>query len=259
MLPYSYLLTQTRLLGCTVLRQLNLKHPRVLSTWYLSRSTSTPSASRCYITPAVRKSTINVNNSRSIHTSLRCSTSKQDDAVSGSVSLATVYKLRYLKEAPLPALVFGAATLIPFAAGTAYSIVHGVYNQDILFVQMADAAIVLSFVGAVRWGLALPDGSDTRPNWSNLGYSIAPAAIALLGISVEPSVGLPVLITAMAGFAITDIAMPGYPAWYKSLRFYITLGIVITLLVSHRFYTQRPDKQERCHVQEIKKALTNQK
>lgn len=60
-----------------------------------------------------------------------------------------------IKHAPTPALFYGVAGLIPFTAIPSYMIHTGVYVPEMAFTSMAYSAVILSFIGGVRWGSAV--------------------------------------------------------------------------------------------------------
>lgn len=59
-----------------------------------------------------------------------------------------------IKNAPPPALFYGVAGLVPFTAIPTYMIQSGVYIPEMAFTSMAYSAVILSFIGGVRWGSA---------------------------------------------------------------------------------------------------------
>ena len=111
-------------------------------------------------------------------------------------------------------------------------ITHGAYFPAVDFAQLAYGACILSFVGGVRWGLTLPEGSSQGPDWHNLGFSVIPPVLAWGGLLIAPTLGS---LTVMGGLALTgymDIAMWGYPNWYKGLRFCLTFLTILSLWTS---------------------------
>ena len=134
------------------------------------------------------------------------------------------------EDAPPLASPMGFGGLIPFfiCAGTAHSgvapwaglalVISGVYG-----------AVILSFVGAVHWGLAMQ--SDRSPAW--FVWSILPALYAW-----PPIVFLDTrtaLLALVPGFIISwnvdrRAAKAGLiPRWYMQLRTMLTLGAAMGL------------------------------
>lgn len=129
----------------------------------------------------------------------------------------------------MAALVLGFAGLIPFVAAPTYIISTGLYLPSVAYAQLAYGASILSFIGGVRWGLTLPQGSTQSPDWHNLGYSVMPSLIAWATLLASPTVGF---LSVMGGLALTgymDIAMWGYPNWFKGLRFCLTFVAILSL------------------------------
>ena len=107
----------------------------------------------------------------------------------------------------------GIDTLVPygFLGGTAYG------------------AVILSFLGAVHWGLAMQD--DRSPYW--YVWSITPALFgfaSLLLLDVETRVATLIPLFALAWSVDRKAANHGLiPNWYMRLRSKLTAGAVISL------------------------------
>lgn len=137
--------------------------------------------------------------------------------------------VRQLKASPLPALVLGVAGLMPFISAPTYMIFQGLYCSNAAFAQAAYGAVILSFLGGVRWGFTLPEENPVQPDWVNLGYSVLPSLIAWSGLLLPNPVSL---FTVMGGLTLVgymDMAMYGYPAWFKGLRFLLSFVAVLAL------------------------------
>ena len=112
-----------------------------------------------------------------------------------------------LSQTPRPALVLGFAGLIPFwFAAACVWLAPAPWNVHALQIQVLYAATILSFLGAVHWGLAVanyggaPATSDNPApamTWSRLGWSVVQvwSAAAFLdpfaGEGVRVSIGAP--------------------------------------------------------------------
>ena len=107
----------------------------------------------------------------------------------------------------------GIDTIVPygFLGGTAYG------------------AVILSFLGAVHWGLAMQD--DRSPYW--YVWSITPALFgfaSLLLLDVEMRVVILIPLFALAWSVDRKAANHGLiPNWYMRLRSKLTAGAVISL------------------------------
>ena len=107
----------------------------------------------------------------------------------------------------------GIDTLVPygFLGGTAYG------------------AVILSFLGAVHWGLAMQD--DRSPYW--YVWSITPALFgfaSLLLLDIEMRVVTLIPLFALTWLVDRKAAKCGLiPNWYMRLRSKLTAGAVISL------------------------------
>jgi len=140
-----------------------------------------------------------------------------------------------LSAVPRAALVLGFAGLIPFIAGAVAGFVVG-YPNVILIVnlQMTYAALILSFMGAVHWGLAM--AQDDAGNWRRLGLSVLPALLGWLALMVPNGLGLLLLALGFAGVFFADLrSVKGgrAPAWYPALRKPLTAIVLACLAASY--------------------------
>ena len=93
-------------------------------------------------------------------------------------------------------------------------------------------AVILSFIGGIRWGLTLPTGSSQGPSWYNLVYSVTPSLIAWAGLMGPINVGTLTVIGGLGFAGYMDLSMWGYPTWFKGLRFCLTFVAVLSLWTS---------------------------
>lgn len=144
---------------------------------------------------------------------------------------------------PLPAVVYGSGGLIPFAAcAVAAWLLPSGWIAALVFVQLAYGATILSFLGAVHWGVALAGqgangDSFATCGWTRLGLSVLPALVAwvTLGAIFAPDFLDLALLTQMLTFAALlagDIQAARrhlMPAWYPRLRQGLTLIVLLAL------------------------------
>ncbi len=139
-------------------------------------------------------------------------------------------------EIPVPALVLGGGGLIPFLA-PALILWFGParwYPPAVLSL-MAYGAVILSFLGAVHWGLALAKAQDTATLWRRLGWGVVPALLAWVALLLDPTAALWLLL---GGFTIQYGVDHGYrrrglvPDWYGRLRLGLTLVVIGCLLLA---------------------------
>ena len=124
----------------------------------------------------------------------------------------------------------GWAGLVPFglaALGT-HSGIDALVSYGFLG-GTAYGAVILSFLGAVHWGLAMQ--ADRSPYW--YVWSITPALFgfaSLLLLDVEMRVATLIPLFALAWFVDRKAANHDLiPNWYIQLRFKLTAGAVISL------------------------------
>lgn len=149
-----------------------------------------------------------------------------------------------VRHSPKPALALGFSGLVPFVAIPAYMMSTGIYEAELAQAQLFYGASILSFLGGVRWGLTLPEGSSQPPNWHNLGYSVVPSLVAWLGLLAPHSFGM---LTVMGGLGVAgylDLAMWGYPEWFKGMRFCLTFIAVLSLWTTFVFKMILPTIQD---------------
>jgi len=140
--------------------------------------------------------------------------------------------LRKLKESPQPALVLGISGLIPFASAPVYMINSGFLLPDIVTAQLAYGAVILSFLGGVRWGMLVNGGDKLPPSWPQYTWAVTPSLLAWTSILLSPETGVTVCALSLALTAALDIIQPGYPRWFRGLRFLLTSGAVFSLLAT---------------------------
>lgn len=138
-----------------------------------------------------------------------------------------------MQDIPRPALVLGAAGLIPFFAGAVgLWMLNQPYAGLALVLELQYAAIILSFLGAAHWGPAIAGHGGDRPSWSRLGWPVAPALAGWAAIQFPPALGLLLLAVAFAvAWAVDRWAVhKGFaPAWYAPLRKGLSIGVLLCL------------------------------
>ena len=59
-----------------------------------------------------------------------------------------------------------------------YILFQGVFCDGCATGQVAYGAVILSFLGGVRWGMVVIPAGPVTPNWANYLYSVTPPLIA---------------------------------------------------------------------------------
>ena len=138
---------------------------------------------------------------------------------------------------PMAALLPGLAGLIPFWIFALSGVLpFGLSPLIALIAFLTYGAVILSFVGAIWWGLAAAAG-PTAPKAMMFLWSVMPALIGWLATLVSADLG--VLILAV-GFLLQWSLDAGLvvrypevmPRWTFRLRTILTAGVLIALMVA---------------------------
>ena len=142
-----------------------------------------------------------------------------------------------LKSGPAPALSLGAAGLIPFVSAPAYMFQMNEFVPILAEGQLAYGAVILSFLGGVRWGKLVTPGSLIKPSWSQFTWSVTPSLIAWPALILQYqqlTYSLPISsLTLVAGLGLCgylDVKQTGYVSWFKGLRIVLTTVAIMSLL-----------------------------
>ncbi len=136
---------------------------------------------------------------------------------------------------PAPAWWLGMGGLVPFALITFVLWL----DPTELIKELAwrglhsYGAVILSFVGAVHWGVGLGH-SEVAHQWRTLLFSVAPALIAWMSLLLPPTWGVGLLLLGFStqyGVERGGI-LHGIPPWYLLLRLYLTVGVGSCLALS---------------------------
>lgn len=131
---------------------------------------------------------------------------------------------------PAP-LLLGLAGLIPFWALAIGLLMHGALGVTPPQLDAALAtygAIIVSFLGGIRWGLAVPAGDTGR----NYLISVLPSLVAwALLAAPEPwrLVGLGLAALALGPIDLGLVRGGLAPAWFGTLRIILSVGAGIAL------------------------------
>nr|XP_020639009.1 transmembrane protein 69 [Pogona vitticeps] len=149
-----------------------------------------------------------------------------------------------LKDSPKPALYLGFAGLIPFVSMPLIMAIQQVSYSELVFAQIAYGASILSFLGGIRWGFALPEGSPEKPDWFNLFLGIVPPLISWLALLLYSATEAGFMIIVGLGIALhNDLAFfPTYPSWFKGLRIILTIVAAGSLLATIFIMNFFPEK-----------------
>jgi hypothetical protein len=137
---------------------------------------------------------------------------------------------------PRPTLWLGLAGLLPFlgAALLAWT-APAEWRGVALYALAAYGAVILSFLGAVHWGLALrAPATEAAAMAPRLGLGVLPALVAWVALLLPPVAGLSLLAVGILGTATVESAAAGrglVPPGYLRLRWILSLGAAISLVI----------------------------
>jgi len=138
---------------------------------------------------------------------------------------------RPLLTIPSAARWLGFAGLLPFAATAVAGLMPAVPFHDVaLRALSAYGAIVLSFLGGIRWGLAIAKADAAGPT-GPLFVGVLPALLGWIALLVPASTGLLLLALGFAAMLAADLRLSTAPSWYRSLRPPLSVGAVGALLL----------------------------
>jgi hypothetical protein len=134
-------------------------------------------------------------------------------------------------EIPPAAGWLGSAGVLPFLGLLLIALFANRAEQRQLGLQAfaGYSAVILSFLGGVRWGAAL-----AFPNPRMLLLAIGPSFLAFLSLLLKPAQAVAVLALLMVVVAFGDwarLSNPLWPDWYKRLRIRLTVAVVVLHLV----------------------------
>jgi len=140
---------------------------------------------------------------------------------------------------PIPKGPFWLSTggLVPFVViASATWALPEAYTHTLLFWLTSYAAVILSFVGAVHWGIAMlhPDMSEQDQSVF-MTWSVVPALVGWVSLLLPEKTGLLLLITTFVIQYAADRQLAlrfRVPSWYLRLRIGLTSVAVLCLLLA---------------------------
>jgi len=136
-----------------------------------------------------------------------------------------------------PARMLGIAGCIPFVVLSLW--LFGIANDhpwrdETIALIAGYSAVMLSFLGGIRWGLALAD-RDAAGGRRELLLGVLPALVGWAALAIEVPYAFAILAVAFAAQGASDaFAIHGgaAPAWFGRLRSQLTLVAVATMIVA---------------------------
>jgi hypothetical protein len=146
------------------------------------------------------------------------------------------------KRIPAMAIVLSLAGLVPFVGltGLLFATPRPIANTSLALTALVGyGAVILSFLGGIRWGTTLGERNSSAQSLA-LGGSIIPAligwsAILLLSARGQAFAPLSLLIAGFVAQGLWDLvgARSGaLPQWFARLRLPLTLAVVACLIVA---------------------------
>lgn len=140
------------------------------------------------------------------------------------------------RQVPQAAGWVGGFGLVPFVAGAGLALATDLpWAIDALRFY---AAVILSFLGGVHWGLAIADFGAPPGHgagWTRLGGSVLPALIAWVCLLLPPAPGLLAMALAFAALLAADLLAVRRalaPPWYPRLRIPLTFVVAVCLTIA---------------------------
>ena len=137
---------------------------------------------------------------------------------------------------PRLALLLGAAGLAPFVFGAlGLWVTPEAWREWVMDELLAYTAIILAFMGAIHWGLAMRADEASNKAPVQLGLSVIPPLLGWFALSMPQQLGIPLFFLAFAALYFADIWAVNHglaPVWYPSLRKPLTIVVIVSLLVA---------------------------
>ena len=131
------------------------------------------------------------------------------------------------------AKTLGYAGLIPFIVFSTGTWMTLPLMENAHTALMAYAAIILSFMGAIHWGLAMSQ-NGSRANLQLAG-SVVPALLGWLALLIPMLYGYGVLALSFVALVFADRLARDkglVPSWYLPMRIKLTTVVVLCLVLA---------------------------
>jgi len=134
--------------------------------------------------------------------------------------------------APLALMTFGIVPFVVFAGLIALWRDQPIQMQNAALWLTIYSAVILSFLGGVRWGVEI--ATRERPRWGELIPSVFGSLIGWGGVvwyfqTLNQEYVLAGMAAALLLHYLYDILSPELPRWYRKLRIWPTLGAIASL------------------------------
>ncbi|MBN42095.1 MAG: DUF3429 domain-containing protein [Alphaproteobacteria bacterium] len=143
------------------------------------------------------------------------------------------------RSVPRATIWLGSLGVLPFFACTLIILIGpSRFDSSVLEVMAAYGAVILSFLGGIRWGFATSGVYSVAENTvllRRLVVSVAPSLIAWIALLVAQQFGLLLLACSFAVMLVLDtlaVRSNTVPCWYPLLRWPLTVAVIAALLVA---------------------------
>jgi hypothetical protein len=133
--------------------------------------------------------------------------------------------------APRAAFWLGVSGVAPFAAATLLVLFARKPEQRELALRAFTcySAVILSFLGGIRWGAAL-----AMPAFPLLLRAVLPSLLAFACLMLPPKLALPFLCLLFMAVGWSDSTRPAHglwPKWFKQLRLTLSVAVISLHLI----------------------------
>ncbi|WP_373387408.1 DUF3429 domain-containing protein [Pseudomonas alcaligenes] len=136
------------------------------------------------------------------------------------------------------AMHLGYAGLIPFVSGAlGIWVTPSSWRPFVMSALLDYAAVILAFMGAIHWGLAMRAQANDERARLQLGLSVIPPLLGWVAVASGMPFGLalPIFLFAFVLLYFADLRATRLglaPQWYPALRRPLTLVVSISLLLA---------------------------
>ena len=136
------------------------------------------------------------------------------------------------RKIPAPAIILGLAGLMPFLFLTSVWLTGSVMSSAVARETLVAYSIaILSFMGAVHWGLAM-NATRCDQTWRRYAVSVIPALAATATAFIEGRLQFVWLAVCFFGLLVYDllaVRRGEAPSWYPRIRWPLTLSVCACL------------------------------
>ncbi len=141
------------------------------------------------------------------------------------------------RKIPRAPLVLGVAGLIPFwilTLALVTGVGFGYAPSAIAFALVAYGAVIISFTGGIRWGIAVT-AEEQEPATREYAISVIPSLLGWMVLLLPPDWQLGTLATLVILVGLFDYGMvcrEVAPEWFSRLRLILAGGAGVALIIA---------------------------